>query len=102
MFDSDLAELFRVETKRINEAAKNNPIKFPKRFHFRITEKEYNILKSKSSTSKGGSRKGHSAFTEQGIYILATILKSNVAAEATVRIADMFVEMRRYISNDLI
>ena len=78
MLDSDLAKLYQVETKRINEAVKNNPDKFPVRYYFRLDEKEYNDLKSKISTSKGGSRKRHTAFTEQGIYMLATILKSNV------------------------
>lgn len=55
MLDSDLAELYQVETKRINEAVKNNPYKFPNRFCFRLTENEVNSLKSKISTSKGGS-----------------------------------------------
>lgn len=97
MLDSDLAQLYNVETKRINEAVKNNPEKFPDRYLFRITDKEYNSLKSKFSTSKGGSRKGHTAFVEQGIYMLATILKSDVATEISIRIMDTFVKMRHYI-----
>ena len=97
MLDSDLAKLYNVETKRINEAVKNNPEKFPDRYLFRITDKEYNSLKSKFSTSKGGSRKGHTAFVEQGIYMLATILKSDVATEISIRIMDTFVKMRHYI-----
>ena len=97
MLDSDLAKLYNVETKRINEAVKNNPEKFPDRYLFRITDKEYNSLKSKISTSKGGSRKGHTAFVEQGIYMLATILKSDVATEISIRIMDTFVKMRHYI-----
>lgn len=75
MLDSDLAKIYQVDTKRINEAVKNNPLKFPERFVFRISESKYLSLKSKISTSKGGSRKGHTVFTEQGIYVLATILK---------------------------
>lgn len=63
MLDSDIAKLYQVETRRINEAVKNNLLKFPERFSFRITEEEYNSLKSKISTSKGGSRKGHTVFT---------------------------------------
>ena len=98
MLDSDLAKLYNVETKRINEAVKNNPEKFPDRYLFRITDKEYNSLKSKISTSKGGSRKGHTAFLEQGIYMLATILKSDVATEVSIRIMDTFVKMRHYIN----
>ncbi len=98
MLDSDLAKLYNVETKRINEAVKNNPEKFPDRYLFRITEEKYNSLKSKISTSKGGSRKGHTAFVEQGVYMLATILKSNVATEVSIGIMDTFVKMRHYIN----
>ena len=97
MLDTDLAKLYNVETKRINEAVKNNPEKFPDRYLFRITDKEYNSLKSKILTSKGGSRKGHTAFVEQGVYMLATILKSDVATEVSIRIIDAFVRMRHYI-----
>lgn len=98
MLDSDLAKLYQVETKRINEAVKNNPDKFPERFYFRISESEYVDLKSKISTSKGGSRKGHTAFTEQGVYMLATILKSKVATKVSIAIMDAFVKMRHYIN----
>ena len=98
MLDSDLAKLYHVETKRINEAVKNNSNKFPKRYLIRISDSEYNSLKSKISTSKGGSRKGHTAFTEQGVYMLATILKSPVATEVSIRIMDTFVKMRHYIN----
>lgn len=98
MLDSDLARLYQVETKRINEAVKNNPDKFPERFYFRISESEYVDLKSKISTSKGGSRKGHTAFTEQGVYMLATILKSKVATNVSIAIMDAFVKMRHYIN----
>ena len=104
MLDSDLAKLYNVETKRINEAIRNNPEKFPERFAFRITEEEYNILKSKISTSSlwGGSRKGYTVFTEQGVNMLATILKSKVATQVSITIMDAFVEMRKYISTNLL
>ena len=104
MLDSDLAKLYDVETKRINEAVKNNIEKFPERFCFRITENEFNDLKSKFSTSneRGGSRKGHSAFTEQGVAMLATILKSKVATQVSIAIMDAFVTMRKYISSNLL
>ena len=59
-------------------------------------------MKSKISTSKGGSRKGHNVFTEQGIAMLSTILKSKVAVETSIRIMDAFVKMRKYISANLI
>jgi len=100
MLDSDLASIYNVETKRINEAVKNNPNKFPERYCFRITEAEYDSLKSKISTSKGGSRKGHTVFTEQGVYMLATILKSKVAINVTIAIMDAFVKMRHYINTN--
>ena len=100
MLDADLAKLYQCKngTKEINQAVKNNPEKFPDRFFFRITDKEYNSLKSKILTSKGGSRKGHIAFTEQGVYMIATILKSKVATEVSIRIMDAFVKMRHYIN----
>lgn len=102
MLDSDLAKLYEVETKRINEAVKNNIEKFPERYSFRISEGEYNFLKSKVSTSKGGSRKGHNVFTEQGVYMLATILKSKAASEMTIAIMDAFVTIKNYINNNFI
>ncbi len=102
MLDSDLAKLYQVETKRINEAVSRNKEKFPVRFSFTISEKEYNLLKSQIATSKGGSRKGHRVFTEQGVAMLATILKSKIATEVSIRIMDAFVAMRKYIGSNLI
>lgn len=58
----DITKLYQVKTKRINEAVKNNLEKFPERFSFRITEEEYNSLKTKTSTSKSDSRKDHTIF----------------------------------------
>ena len=102
MLDSDLAMLYHTETKRINEAVNRNKAKFPERFCFRITESEYNFLKSQIATSKGGSRKGHTVFTEQGVAMLATILKTDVATKVSIAIMDAFVAMRKYISSNLI
>jgi len=104
MLDSDIAKLYQVETKRINEAVKNNPEKFPLRYCFRIIENEYDYLKSNFSTSKerGGSRKGHNVFTEEGVWMLSTILKSKVATSINIKIIDAFVYMRKYISTNLI
>ena len=80
MLDSDLAKLYEIETKRINEAVKNNPEKFPRDFVFELSKEEEEILKSKFSTSSwGGRRKSIKVFTEQGVYMLATVLKSKVA-----------------------
>lgn len=70
MLDSDLAQLYGVETKRINEAVKNNPDKFPDDFYFEMTDDELENLRSKISTSSwGGNRYSPKLFTEQGIYI---------------------------------
>jgi hypothetical protein len=104
MLDSDLAKLYQCRngTKEINQAVKNNPSKFPPKYSFRITEIEYNSLKSKFLTSKGGSRKGHTVFTEYGVIMLATILKSEIAIEMSIKIIDAFVSMKKYISNNLI
>lgn len=77
LLDSDVAELYEVETKRINEAVRNNPHKFPHEYMFEINESEFADLRSKFSTSKrGGKVKTPKAFTEKGLYMLATILKS--------------------------
>lgn len=102
MLDSYLANLYKTETKRINEAVYRNQEKFPKRFCFRINEKEYNSLKPQIATSKGGSRKGHTVFTEQGVAMLATVLKTSVATKISISIMDAFVSMRKYISSNLI
>ena len=105
MLDSDLAKLYHVETKRINEAVKNNMEKFPERFSFYITFDEYRNLRSKISTSSlnnhGGRRYNIRVFTEQGVAMLATILKSKVATQVSIRIMDAFVAMRKYISTEL-
>ena len=104
MLDSDLAKLYNVETKRINEAVKNNPYKFPERFSFRLNEIEMENLWSKFSTAKisNMSRSYPRVFTEQGIAMLSTILKSKVAVETSIRIMDAFVKMRKIISSNLI
>ena len=103
MLDSDLAKLYSIETKRINEAVKNNPDKFPDRFSWLLSiEETTKISRSKISTLniKQGSniKYGARVFTEQGIYMLATILKSKVATEVSIRIMDTFVRMRHYIN----
>lgn len=102
MLDADLAILYKTETKRINEAVSRNSLKFPDRFCFKITEKEYNSLKSQFATSKGGSRKGHTVFTEEGVAMLATVLKSSIAAKVSIAIMDAFVSMRHYIGSNLL
>ena len=100
MLDSDLAELYQVETKRINEAVKNNPDKFPERFSFVLNNFEKKNLWSNFSTANisNMSRVNPRVFTEQGVYMLATILKSKVATKVSIAIMDAFVKMRHYIN----
>ena len=107
ILDSDLAKLYGVETKRINEAVRRNKNKFPERFCFRLTEHEILIISRSQIATLKNVRGQHrkylpTVFTEQGIYMLATILKSKVATDTTIAIMDAFVLMRKYISNDLV
>lgn len=95
IIDADVAELYGVETKRINEAVKNNPEKFPDGYLMELTRQEWEPLKSKFSTSiKGGKVKPPTAFTEKGLYMLATILKSPKAVETTLAIIDTFAKVK--------
>jgi len=85
LLDTDVAVIYGVETKRINEAVKNNPEKFPDGYIVELNKNEWDSLKSKFSTStKGGKVKLPSAYTEKGLYMLATILKSPQATQATI------------------
>lgn len=106
MINSDLAKLYGVETKRINEAVKNNPNKFPERFSWKLTDDEYKNLRSKISTSSfngyGGRRKIPRVFTEQGVAMLSTILKSSTATKVSIVIMDAFIVMKKYILNELL
>jgi len=95
LLDSDVAWLYGVETKRVNEAVNNNPNKFPKGYIIRIESGEWQNLKSKFSTSSwGGKNKLPNAFTEKGLYMLATILKSEKATDTTIAIVEAFAKMR--------
>lgn len=95
ILDTDVAALYGVETKRVNEAVKNNPDKFPEGYLFRLSEIEWDSLKSKFSTSiKGGKVKIPTAFTEKGMYMIATILKSPQATETTINIIEAFSKVR--------
>ena len=106
MFDSDLAKLYQVETKRINEAVKNNPNKFPERFSWKLTDEECKILLVENFDQKietrGGRYKNPRVFTEQGVAMLATILKSKIAVQISISIMDAFVAMHKYVSSNLI
>ena len=95
ILDSDVAELYGVETKRINEALKNNPDKFPYGYIIQLNKEEWSILKSKFSTSSwGGKNKLPNVFTEKGLYMLATILKSEKATQTTINIVETFAKIR--------
>lgn len=102
MLDFDLAKLYGVETKRINEAVKNNFKKFPKRFSWRLTDKEsrdflVENFDQRNIETRGGRLKNPRVFTEQGVAMLATILKSKIATEISIKIMDAFVLMRHLI-----
>ena len=100
MLDSDLAKLYDVETKRINEAVYRNKRKFPERISWITNNIQVKDLWSQNATANISSkpRSNPRVFTEQGIYMLATILKSKVATEVSIRIMDTFVKMRHYIN----
>jgi len=93
--------IYDVEVKRINEAVKNNPNKFPPDFYFELDDEEEKSLRSKISTLENRGRGQHrkytpKVFTEQGFYMLATILKSKTAIDVTIAIMRVFVKMRNF------
>ena len=106
MLDSELAKLYQCKngTKEINQAVKNNPLKFPDRFSWVLNDREVKELRSKNLTTNYSkmSRSNPRVFTEQGVMMLATILKSEVAVEVSISIMDAFVKLRRYVSSSLI
>lgn len=102
MVDSDLATLYQVTTKRLNEQFRRNKNRFPSEFMFRLTAEEYEYLRSQNATSSednahGGRRYMPYVFTEQGIAMLSAVLKSDIAVEVSVKIMNSFVEMRRFL-----
>jgi phage regulator Rha-like protein len=99
ILDSDVAELYGVETKRINEAVANNLDKFPEGYIIEVSKEDHQSLKSKFSTLEPRGRGQHTkyppkAFTEKGLYMLATILKSAKAAQTTIAIVETFAKIR--------
>jgi len=100
ILDTDVATLYNVETREVNQAIKNNPDKFPAGYVFEVTKTEMAALRSKILTLKtGGGRGQHAkympkAFTERGLYMLATILKSPQATQTTITIVDTFTKLR--------
>lgn len=107
MIDSDLALLYNVETKRLNESVKRNSKRFPESFCFQLTEDEYADLKSQFATSntentslKGGRRYLPYVFTEPGIAMLSAVLRSDAAIQVSVNIMNAFVKMRRFLAEN--
>lgn len=95
IIDSDVAELYGVQTRRINEAVKNNLDKFPSGYIIELDNKEFMDLRSKfSTTNLSKTRVLPKAFTEKGLYMLATILKSERATQTTIEIIETFTQIR--------
>lgn len=98
MLDSDLAELYGVETKRLLEQVRRNKERFPEDFMFQLTKEEYENLRSQIATSSwGGRRYLPYAFTEQGVAMLSAVLRSKTAVEVSIKIMKAFVAMRRFM-----
>lgn len=115
MIDSDLAELYQVETKVLNQAVKRNISRFPESFRFQLNDNEFNelvtgsdrfdSLRSQSVTSnkRGGRRYLPYAFTEQGVAMLSAVLRSDVAVQVSIQIMNAFIAMRKQLhSNQLL
>ncbi len=96
MLDFDLATMYGVETRRLNEQVKRNIERFPEDFMFQLTAGEYEILKSQIATSSwGGTRKLPYAFTENGVAMLSSVLRSPLAIQVNIGIMRVFTEFRR-------
>ncbi len=108
MLASDVAKLYRVETKRINEVIKRNIKRFPESFCFQLTIEKIDKLSSRSqfaTLNKSNNKRGYNikylpyVLTEQGIMMLSGLLKSDIAVKVNIEIIDAFVKMRRYFAN---
>ena len=114
MLDSDLADMYDVEPKRLNEQVKRNINRFPEKFRFQLSGEEYENLRSQfatlenddpnlrsqfaTSSEHGGRRYLPYAFTEQGVSMLSAVLRSDTAVQVSIKIIDAFVGMRKFIS----
>lgn len=99
MIDRDLAELYEVETKVLNQAVRRNMERFPEDFMFQLTENEYEILRSQFVTSSGhgGRRYRPKAFTEQGVAMLSSVLRSPRAIQVNIHIMRVYMELREML-----
>lgn len=104
MLDSDLAKLYQCKngTKTINLAVKRNINRFPDDFYFQLSDEDIKILRFQNETANHMTRTKPYVFTEQGIAMLATVLKTKVASNVSIKIMRTFVEMRKYINSSLI
>ncbi|WP_418185412.1 ORF6N domain-containing protein [Aliarcobacter vitoriensis] len=103
MLDRDLAELYGVETKRLNEQVKRNIERFPKEFMFQLTKDELEIWMSQFATSNKelmGLRKLPFVFTEQGVSMLSAVIRSQIAVEVSIKIIKSFIDMRNFLQNN--
>lgn len=106
MLDSDVAMLYHYETKNINKAVKRNIDRFPEEFCFQLTENEFQTLRFQFGTSKqneefrGGRRYLPYVFTEQGIAMLAGVLKNDIAVKVSISIIKSFIEMRKFLATN--
>ncbi len=107
MFSKDVALLYQVETKRLNEVVKRNMNRFPESFCFQLTEKEFKMISSRSqiaTLNKSNNLRGYNikylpyVLTEQGIMMLSGLLKSDIAVRVNIQIIDAFVKMRKYFA----
>lgn len=99
LVDSDLANLYEVETKRLNEQVRRNLDRFPEDFMFQLTSEEYEFLKSQFATSKqgrGGKQKLPLVFTENGVAMLSSILNSKQAIKVNISIMRIFIKLRSF------
>jgi phage regulator Rha-like protein len=100
MLDEDLAKIYHVETRAMNQAVKRNLNRFPPEFMFQLTQTEYDNLRSQSVISKdgrGGRRYMPYVFTEHGVIMLSSVLNSNIATQINISIVKAFIKMRRYL-----
>jgi hypothetical protein len=101
MLDKDLAELYDVETKRLNEQVKRNAERFPEHFMFRLSKEEYENLRSQNATLDSDRHLIYLpyAFTEHGVLMLSNVLKSSRAIQMSIKIIDIFVKLREMVLN---
>ena len=102
MIDRDLAEMYQVETRVLNQAVKRNIQRFPEEFRFQLSESEFENWKSQivmSNEDKMGLRRPPYAFTEQGVAMLSAVLRSDIAIQVSIQIINTFVAKRKLIAN---